>query len=184
MFVSLEVGSPPFAGTGTGAAVEDGPAQEKPVVEVLFSWKIPARYAEALGVLDWLDDDEKLLVGIMLLLLLLLVVNELVEDTIVVDETDVEVLVDELDVVVGATELVVGVLDVVGAGVDELDEELEELDELADPSEPSRLKTTIFALPPFGTVTTQKSEPPAPVALLSLLTPDPSISHFAPLQPP
>jgi len=57
-----------------------------------------------------------------------------------------------------------------------------------EPVEPSVLKTTMFAVCPLGTVTTQKSAPPAPVAARSLLTLKPSTvaglsSQGKPLQP-
>ncbi len=54
---------------------------------------------------------------------------------------------------------------------------------------PSRLYTTMLAVPPLGTVTTQKLAPPAPLApsalvTLKSLTLDAPISHGRPLQPP
>ena len=57
------------------------------------------------------------------------------------------------------------------------------------PLEPSVLKTTMLAVSPLGTVTTQKSAPPAPVAARLLLTLKPStvaglISQGSPLQRP
>jgi hypothetical protein len=84
-----------------------------------------------------------------------------------VDVVDVE-LVDVIELVVGWT-----LEDVVGA-----------TDEDALPVEPSRLYTTMLALPPLGTVATQKSEPPAPVAFRLLVTPPPSIAHGRPMQLP
>ena len=59
----------------------------------------------------------------------------------------------------------------------------------AGPSEPSTLKTTMFAVFPLGTVTTQKSAFPTPVALTGLSTPPTPLleglmEHGKPLQPP
>lgn len=59
------------------------------------------------------------------------------------------------------------------------------LEELESPA----LNTTMFAVPPFGTVTTQKLAPPAPVAELGLVTSltlltAGSIEHGKPLQVP
>ena len=54
--------------------------------------------------------------------------------------------------------------------------------------EPAELKTTIFAVEPEGTVTTQKLAPPAPAAAVELVTPpipsvEGSIEQGSPLQP-
>lgn len=64
---------------------------------------------------------------------------------------------------------------------------LEELED-PEPEDPSTLNVTMLAVLPDGTVTTQKSAPPAPVAESELdTTPMPldgSIEHGRPLQPP
>lgn len=76
-----------------------------------------------------------------------------------------------------------------GEDDDEDDEEDDEEPLSESPVEPSRLKATILATLPFDTVTTQKSDPPAPVADSELMTPNPElleglISQGNPLQPP
>lgn len=100
----------------------------------------------------------------------------------------VEVLVDEDDGVgVG-----VGVGLVVGVGVGVGSSSFLELVEGCEELPPSALpagKTTTFAVDPFGTVTTQKLEPPAPDAWLLLVTPPTpstvgSIEQGSPLHPP
>ena len=91
---------------------------------------------------------------------------------------------DEEELLVELEEL----LDVLaGAGAD--DEEAAGGGCWTVPVEPSVLKMTMLAVSPLGTVTTQKSAPPAPVAARSLLTLKPStvaglISHGSPLQRP
>jgi hypothetical protein len=106
----------------------------------------------------------------------------------VVEDGEVEVG-EDVGVGVGL-ELVVGVgvgdgldaavLDVVGLGAAELED--------PEPLDPSTLKVMILAVEPDGTVTTQKSAPPAPVASSALVTtPTPlegSIEHGRPLHPP
>lgn len=73
-----------------------------------------------------------------------------------------------------------------GAAADDL---TGEVPDEGDAVEPSVLKTTMFAEPPLGTVTTQKLAPPTPVAATGLSTPftstlEGSIAHGRPLQPP
>lgn len=120
-------------------------------------------------------------------------VDETVEllssDVLVDDGADEEE--DETEVVVGAElEVDVGVGVGVGVGVALLVVELgaAALDEPELPEEPSVLKVMILAFDPDGTVTTQKSAPPAPVAASKLDTrPTPlegSIEHGRPLHPP
>lgn len=93
-------------------------------------------------------------------------------------EEDVELGASVVEVVVGAAVLVVLLL------LDELEED--DLDSLEEPPEMS--KTTMLALAPEGTVTTQPVAPPAPVktsgAFISL-TPmvEGSIRQGRPLQP-
>lgn len=109
--------------------------------------------------------------------------SELVVDA-AEDEEEAEVDVgDGLEDVVGVGEgLDEVVLDVVGLGAAEL-----ELDD-PEPLDPSTLNVMILAVEPEGTVTTQKSAPPAPVAESALeTTPTPfegSIEHGRPLHPP
>lgn len=57
-----------------------------------------------------------------------------------------------------------------GAGSSEEELDVAELEELDDPEESPALKTTSLAVLPFGTVATQKSAPPAPVADSELVT--------------
>ena len=75
-------------------------------------------------------------------------------------------------VVVGSSAVEVGGAEVVGSAAEVVVE---------SPPDPSKNDTTMFALAPFGTVTTQKSEPPAPEALLLLTTPSPEILQGRPL---
>jgi hypothetical protein len=70
---------------------------------------------------------------------------------------------------------VVALLEVGGAGFEEVDDEGGAADDLdddelegADAFEPSVLNTTMLADWPLGTVTTQKSAPPSPSALTGL----------------
>lgn len=98
---------------------------------------------------------------------------ELVEDTKVVE---LVVLAAELEVVVGAL-----VEEVVAALVVE-----EALTEVLLAAEPMG-NTTMLAVTPLGTVTTQKLAPPAPFASSSAVTPpmpsvDGSMEHGRPLQ--
>lgn len=102
--------------------------------------------------------------------------DELVLEMVVLDELELDddwllELDDDDDVVDTWAELVVEVeVDDgvgVGVGVAEVDEAAleEDLELLLDPpSELPALKTTMLAELPLGTVTTQKSPPPAPVA--------------------
>lgn len=77
-----------------------------------------------------------------------------------------------------------------GLGTAELDDTglADELEDTEPPLEPSTLNVTMLAVEPEGTVTTQKSAPPAPVAESALeTTPTPLeglIEHGRPLQPP
>lgn len=76
---------------------------------------------------------------------------------------------------------------VVEVEVEELDELLDELLELAEPLLPAS-KTTMFAVLPLGTVTTQNPAPPAPSALSDEVTSfkaltEGSILQGNPLQP-
>ena len=124
-----------------------------------------------------------------------------VEDVLASDEEDGELVVDgsawelvvggRLDDVVGVEDVVgvvveVGVLVVVGSSVVEVvgAEVVGSAAEvvLESPPDPSKKDTTMLAFAPFGTVTTQKSEPPAPEALLSLSTPSPETLQGRPLQ--
>jgi len=84
--------------------------------------------------------------------------------------------------------------DVVGSGVVEVVEVVDGFggggaaDETG-PVDPSVLNTTILAVFPLGTVTTQKEAPPTPMALTGLSTPPiPLLAglmpHGIPLQPP
>lgn len=83
----------------------------------------------------------------------------------------VDVGVGEEVLVVGGAELVVGTV------VDSTGAELVE-----PPPDPSRNDTTMLALEPLGTVTTQKAAPPAPDAALLLTMPLPSTLQGMPLQ--
>jgi hypothetical protein len=161
----------------TGCAVELGAEYVDVSPEADCSWKIPPtkisdvvddRDAD-LVVEDFLTDDE----------------DGVLED----DDDDDEV--DDVEVEVeGGAELVVGVLVVVGfatlvvlGGSFDLDEEA------GAPEEPSVLKTTMLAVLPLGTVTTQKPEPSTPSVATGLDTPfrpslDGSMEHGNPLQPP
>lgn len=157
-FVFL-VGSGSLVGTlkvcdGVGVKRVDEPVPPM-LVSVPFSWKIPPRMVETESVELELDDDK-------------LDVEE--EDGVVV-----------VVVVVGATLVVVVVVedgeaeDVVvdeGAGGDDEADDLSSSFALElDPAElPSRLKTLILALEPFGTVTTQNLLPASPCAALPLMT--------------
>ena len=112
-----------------------------------------------------------------------------VADVAVLADVDVDVEVEvevEVDVDVDVVEVVVGVR--VGVGVDAAPEEL------AGPGEPELAaespagNTTMFAVKPLGTVTTQKLAPPAPEAWSALVTPptpltEGSMVHGRPLQP-
>lgn len=135
-----------------------------------LSWNIPPNVADAnvlLGV--GVDDGVELLVAVLLVADDELLLDELEELLLVlVLEAGSVVGGVELDVVATATLAFFGTWDVVAASSED--------DELgASPVEPSVLKTTMFAVDPFGTVTTQKSAPPAPVAEVALLTtPKPS----------
>lgn len=112
------------------------------------------------------------------------------------EETSVELSASELLEVEGLddedeVELGVGVGVGVGLGVGlGVDDAAALLEELEDPEsdDPSTLNVTMLAVLPDGTVTTQKSAPPAPVAESELdTTPTPlegSIEHGSPLQPP
>lgn len=85
--------------------------------------------------------------------------------------------------VVGGAELVVGGAEDDGAGA-ALDEPLVPEPALESPV----LKTTMLAVWPFGMVTTQNWEPPAPLDLSALVTPpipslDGSMEQGVPLQP-
>lgn len=152
---------------------------------VPFSWKIPPKAnKEALGF------SLELVVAIVELVK----VAELARDEVVVEVVEevvgvlVVVEVVEVDVDVGVVLVVVGVVLVdvgvgvgveVGVGVGE---------GLADdvsfglslPEDPSRLKTTMLAEPPWGTVATQNAEPPAPFDLSLLVTPLPSTRQGKP----
>lgn len=125
------------------------------------------------------DDRVELLVTVLLVEgeeLLLDELDELLDELDGVDELVLLVAVieaasdvDELEVATTATLGFFGAREVV-AGSSE-DGGLE----VSSPAEPSVLKTTIFAVEPLGTVTTQKSAPPAPEAAVALLTnPKPS----------
>jgi len=86
---------------------------------------------------------------------------------------------DEVDVVVG-----VALVDEGGGGATD-----DGASGAGPPSEPSTLKTTMLAVLPLGTVTTQKLAPPTPVALTGLFTPFvPSVEGWMaqgrPLHPP
>lgn len=101
-----------------------------------------------------------------------------------VEEEDVEVLVALLEVV-DVVEVLVDVVEVVVGAALEVVVWTDEVVVLSSESEePSRLYTTMLACPPLGTVTTQKSEPPAPVAFRSLVTPLPSTAQGRPTQLP
>jgi hypothetical protein len=125
---------------------------------------------------EWLEDEDEL-DELLLLLLLLVLLLLLDEDELEVEDVEVELEV-ELELVEVEVGVGVGVVDVVGVGVGVgLGVELGvgvgdglclllELD-LAEPEPPEELpalKTTMFAVWPLGTVTTQKLAPPAPVA--------------------
>lgn len=77
-----------------------------------------------------------------------------------------------------------------GDGLGELESGFDD-DDSEELESPPALKTTTLAVPPLGTVTTQKSAPPAPVALSALFTlgmlpelEEGSILHGRPLHPP
>lgn len=122
---------------------------------------------------------------------------EVVEDGVGVLEVVEVVEVVEVEVDVGVVlvgvgfvlvELGVGVCEgvEVGLGVDVgvgvADDVVFGLSSL--PDDPSRLKTTMLAEPPWGTVATQNAEPPAPSALSLLVTPLPSTRQGNPVQSP
>lgn len=153
-----------------------------------LSWNIPPNVADAKVVLDARVDD-----GIELLVAMLLVVEdellELLEELEELEELDELGELDELDELllvlvleVASVESGVELEDVVATailaffGAWDVVADSSEDDELDEsPVEPSVLKTTMFAVDPFGTVTTQKSAPPAPEAEVALLTtPKPS----------
>ncbi len=122
----------------------------------------------------------------------------IVECGLEVDDDDDD---DDDEVVEGAAELVDDVLEVVAAcvevvGVCEVEVEvvvaaaavLEDLAMLELPDPPPASKTTMLAVSPDGTVTTQKLAPPAPAAESELVTPpipstEGSIEQGSPLQP-
>lgn len=150
-----------------------------------LSWNIPPNVADAKVVLGACVDD-----GTELLVALLLVVDDELLDELeeLLLELELEVAsgvglgVELEEVVATATLAFFGAWDVVAASSED-----DELDE--SPVEPSVLKTTMFAVDPLGTVTTQKSAPPAPEAAVALLTtPKPSelgsIAQGRPLQFP
>jgi hypothetical protein len=127
------------------------------------------------------DDRTELLVATLLVVDDELLLDEL-EELLLVVVLEVASGVDELEVTATATLAFFGAWDVVAASSEEDGRE-------ASPVEPSVLKTTMFAVEPFGTVTTQKSAPPAPEAAVALLTcPKPSelgsIAQGRPLQFP
>lgn len=141
-----------------------------PVLYVEFSWKIPGStvgYAEL-----------ELELGLEL------------EDG--ADHEDDDVRLEEA----GAEELEATLLELGGAGFDDVEEGAGAADDLggeelegADALEPSVLNTTMLADLPLGTVTTQKLAPPTPSALTGLSTPftsmvEGSILHGTPLHPP
>lgn len=143
-----------------------------------LSWKIPPNVADAKVVLGARVDDGTELLVVELLEVDDELLDEL-EELLLELVLEVSSVVDgvELEEVVATAAILAffGAWDVVAAssGVDELDASPVEPDE--SPVEPSVLKTTMFAVDPFGTVTTQKSAPPAPEAEVALLTtPKPS----------
>lgn len=192
--VSLGAGSASEVLRSTGPDVELGEVHSK-LELVLFSWKIPPRKAvEEIGVLLVVDDDDDNTEEVEV------EVEVKVEDgdelvvEVGIDEVEVDVDVDDgvddvvvVEDVVGVEEVVlvvlvvVGVELVVGAADDVVDSTGAELVE-EPPPDPSKNDTTMLALEPLGTVTTQKGEPPAPEASLSLTTPLPSTLQGMPLQ--
>lgn len=131
-------------------------------VEVELSWKIPPGKTlgrTADGFADETDSDDS--------------------DDHLDDEEDFELDEDMVEVVVG-----VAFVDEGGGGAADDDGGAG----AGSPSDPSTLKTTMLAVLPLGTVTTQKLAP-SPTALLLLLTPlTPSdaglMAQGRPLQPP
>lgn len=147
-----------------------------------LSWKIPPNVADAKVVLGvCVDDTVELLLAVLLAVDEELLLDEL-DELLLVAVLEVASDVDELEVATAATLAFFGAWDVVAASLE--DDGVE-----ASPVEPSVLKTTMFAVEPFGTVTTQKSAPPAPEAAVALLTnPKPSelgsMAQGRPLQCP
>ena len=140
---------------------------------VPFSWKIPP--ANVVGPAVFVVED-------LCELLELLLLEDDEDDE---DEEDEE----EEDVV---NEEVVDVVDDLDEDVEEDDVDEESVDGADDELPvlllPSRLKTTMLALPPLGMVATQKSAPPAPDAASALVTLksatlEAPISQGRPLQP-
>lgn len=143
-----------------------------------FSWKIPPAKVVGPAVFD---------VDVLCELLEELLLDDEDED----DEDEEDDDDDEEDDVVD--EDVVEVVDVLEDEEEDEDEDEEcvdgaEEDELPVLLLPSRLKTTMLALPPLGMVATQKSAPPAPDAESELVTLKSAmlsalISQGRPLQP-
>lgn len=107
-----------------------------------------------------------------------------------VDAAEVVVVLDATDVVEVVDLMLVVLVEVVDVDVDLV---VDELGASAKPrfptEEPSVLKTTMFAVWPWGTVTTQNAAPPAPFAESGLSTPPiPSVAGLIeqgrPLHPP
>ena len=85
----------------------------------------------------------------------------------------------------GVVEVVVGTCVVVGAACVEVG--VSSLSSESSLPEPSVLKTTMLAVDPLGTVTTQKEAPPAPTSADGLSVSPMALSpieHGSPLQPP
>jgi hypothetical protein len=206
------------AGARVWEAITEDPLSADGIVRVLlviFSTKIWGEYfalvlvvvrdelAEvveatlALVVALWLEDadfdEDEVEVGVELVLeleelelddeLLLVVLVEVLEGVGVELELEVDELDDDVDDGVGVVELELLEL--------EEDNELLLLEPelpLPDESPPPLLKTTMLAVLPCGTVTTQNAAPPAPSVLAPVISLTPlvsgSISQGRPLQPP
>ena len=156
-----------------GAAVVPADRSIVPV-KVEFSWKIPP-YLSAVTEADTDDEDEG--------------ASDDEEGTSSTEELEVE---DEDEVVstFGVLVVFIDVEDVVGGGAGADDFSFGSSFAFAGPSDPSMLKTTMLAVFPLGTVTTQKVAPPTPTVPTGLerpLTP-PSVAGLMeqgrPLQPP
>jgi hypothetical protein len=104
------------------------------------------------------------------------------------DEVDDDVVELDVDVVV-VDELVGASAALLTGAADDVASTSTCFEEDPPPVDPSVLKITMLADPPFGTVTTQYEPPPSPTVASGLLTtPVPSVAglmeHWRPLHPP